>query len=457
MAAAAPLDGAAAAPVVDDFFPFGALPRALALKIFAALPADTRLRCAEVCREWRAMVAERSLWTRLDLSATSGVTHRGWRGRPALLRAAAAKAGGALQALDVYGVLERLLNDDTLREVVAANAGALRELRCLKAQRFPGLTVPQLEALLSAAPLLRVCEAELSSSAAEARRALRNEGVFGPLRLRTACVRLEGDAATHVSLCADVAAHASLTDLTLTDASLDVPEVLRAFVDAALSLPLLRTVKLDGCRLSPASAPALARLLGSGTLTELNIRHAADDALLDAPAAVLLGDALRANATLTSLTLYGTRLWSSHAAAAALLGALTGHASLRTLAINADGHGAHPSLEDRLHAGALLGALIAADSPALTALNVSTCSLSDVGLRPVFEALPRNSHLRTLICAFDLISDAFAADVLLPAVRANSSLHTLITRAFGQPSDAAREAVALVKSRRDAERGGVNT
>jgi hypothetical protein len=147
MAAAAPLDGAAAVtPAVVDFFPFAALPPALALQIFAALPADTRLRCAEVCKPWCAAVAERSLWTRLDLSETSGVTHAV---TPALLRAAAAKARGALTALDVSGVWLPLYDDGVLREVVAANAGALRELRCLRGREQGWMTVPVLEALLS--------------------------------------------------------------------------------------------------------------------------------------------------------------------------------------------------------------------------------------------------------------------------------------------------------------------
>jgi hypothetical protein len=443
MAAAAPLDGAAAAaPVVDNFFPFAALPRSLALKIFATLPADERLRCALVCRDWHAMVTERSVWTRLDLSETSGVTHRV---TPALLRAAAAKAGGALQALDVSGVLQHLQDGDALREVLAANAGALRELRCLKG--LSGFEVPQLEALLRAAPLLRVCEADLSFDAAEARRALRNEGVFGPLRLRAASLWLyTTDAATCVSLFADVAAHPSLTELLLADADVNVPEVLGAFVDAALSLPLLRSVELFHCRLPPASAPALARLLGSSTLTELIIDHAAGDALLDAPGAALLGAALRANTTLTSLTLHCSRLWSNGAAVDVLLGALTGHASLRTLAI-ADEVWGMPSPEDELHAGALLGALIAANAPALTALDLSHSHLCDDGLRPLFEALPRNSHLRSLDCSYNSFSNAFAADVLLPAVRANSSLRTLIARLYGRQPDAALEAEALVKSR----------
>jgi hypothetical protein len=253
-----------------------------------------------------------------------------------------------------------------------------------------------------------------------------------------------------VSLFADVAAHASLTELLLYSALFDVPEVLDAFVDAALTLPLLRTVKLFGCRLLPASAPALARLLGSGTLTELTIHHNVHLALLDAPAAVLLGNALRANSTLTSLTLHCAQLLSNHAAATALLDALTGHGSLRELSITADGLGRKISLEDQQHAGTLLGVLIAADAPALTMLDVNRCGLSDAGLHPLFEALPGNAHLRTLDSSYNDNSKAFAALVLLPAVRANTSLRTLSTHAHGRQSDAAREAEALVKSRGEA-------
>jgi hypothetical protein len=164
------LDGAAAV----DFFPFAALPPPLALQIFEALPADTRLRCVEVCTDWRDKLAERSLWTRLDLSDTSGVAHAV---TPALLRAAAAKARGALTALDVSGA-HRLSRDaglTSLRSVLAANAGTLRELRCWHTP----ISVKLLETLLRAAPRLRVCEADVDIDAATADRAgcaLRNEG-----------------------------------------------------------------------------------------------------------------------------------------------------------------------------------------------------------------------------------------------------------------------------------------
>jgi hypothetical protein len=189
-------------------------------------------------------------------------------------------------------------------------------------------------------------------------------------------------------------------------------------VDAAASLPLLRTLKLAACGLSCDSAPALARLLSSGTLTALSIEHTPSStavqvelrqlfhhpALLDAPAATLLGDALRANATLTSLTLRGTRLWADHAAAAALLGALTGHASVRTLTISeratspwvAQHNAAQPPVsdDDRRRMGALPGALLAANAPALTALDdVSRSDLRDAGLlAPLFERRCRTTR-----------------------------------------------------------------
>jgi hypothetical protein len=425
------------------------LPHALLLQIFAALPVDARLRCAEVCRAFRNALLERSLWTQLDLSETSGVTYAV---TPALLRASAAKARRALTALDVTGVWEPLRADGALREVLAANAGTLRELRCLRGRDQDWMRVPVVEALLSAAPQLRVCEADaLLGDVDEASRVLRKEGVFASLRLHTARLNLLGaDAATLVPLFADMAAHASLADLQLYGAYFDVPAVLDAFVDAALSLPLLRSVSLFFCHLSPASAPALARLLSSGTLTKLTILNDGR-VLLDAPSAMHLADALRANATLTSLTLHQMQLWSDRAVAAALLGALTGHASLRELRITAENvHVLDRFLDDddQRHIGAaLLGSLIAANAPALTTLDVHYCRLGDAGLRPLFAALPGNSHLRTLDCSMNNISAAFAADVLLSAVRANTSLRTLITHAEEQPPNAAREAEALVAGR----------
>ena len=45
-------------------------------QICLLLPVDSRLACAAVCRPWRAALAERCLWTHLDLSPASGVLKR---------------------------------------------------------------------------------------------------------------------------------------------------------------------------------------------------------------------------------------------------------------------------------------------------------------------------------------------------------------------------------------------
>jgi Ran GTPase-activating protein (RanGAP) involved in mRNA processing and transport len=142
---------------------------------------------------------------------------------------------------------------------------------------------------------------------------------------------------------------------------------------------------------------------------------------LDAPAAAVLAAALRANSTLTSLTLNFAGVLGDAAAAAELLGALTGHASLRVLSLR----GNYVIAAHQAAAGASLGALLAANAPALTELDVSRCNLGDDGLRPLFAALPRNSHLGTLDVSDNDMSDAFAHDVLLPALRANASLRTI--------------------------------
>jgi hypothetical protein len=89
--------------------------------------------------------------------------------------------------------------------------------------------------------------------------------------------------------------------------------------------------------------------------------------LLDVPAARVQAAALRANSTLTTLTLYDAGVFSGVAAAAELLGALNGHASLRVLNLSSN----IVDAAQHAAAGASLGALVAANVPSLTQLNVS--------------------------------------------------------------------------------------
>jgi hypothetical protein len=163
---------------------FARLPHAVVLLILSLLPVDTRLRCAEVCRSWRTAATERSLWLRLDLSPESGIARR--RITDALLRAAAARAGGALLSLAVTDC--DYIPPPALLAVAMENAATLQEARlCLGA--WPGLSCEQLEALLRGAPRLRTLHAEMQCTAAESRRFLRNEPPFEALRV-TASLRV---------------------------------------------------------------------------------------------------------------------------------------------------------------------------------------------------------------------------------------------------------------------------
>ncbi len=201
----------------------------------------------------------------------------------------------------------------------------------------------------------------------------------------------------------------------------------------------------------PASAPSLARLLrGGGALLSIRVEnyHEYTDEpvlqLLDVPGAALLSDALRMNTQLSHLFLIAVRLWDDCDAATTLLSALVGHPSLRELSIRDNPIPA----EHAVRAGAVLAALVAADTPALLKLDVSECYMGEAGLRPLFEALPRNSHLEQLYCADNNNgSEAFARDVLLPAVRANKSLLYLDVVGYREYTKSAAEATHIACGR----------
>ena len=205
-------------------------------------------------------------------------------------------------------------------------------------------------------------------------------------------------------------------------------------VDVALSVGL-RKLKLSMCHLSPEAVPALARLLsGNTTLTELEIDNQ-DDAdglpyedliMLDPPAAALLADAIRRNNTLQRLHVGESHLWAVAEPAVTLLDAFVGHPSIRVLDLGFnDPYEDGTPEEEAAPIGAALGRLVAADVPALEELRLDFCGLGDAGMRPLFAALPRNTHLRQLVVAECLVRGAEVATELLTAVRANTSLRNL--------------------------------
>jgi hypothetical protein len=155
-----------------------ALPPALWHALFSLLPVDQRLRCREVCRGWRAALEDVNLWTRLDLSEASGVAAAHLENAAGLQAAAALRAGGQLQSLDVSGCVR--LNFAALHRAAVGSTATLREIRVPE-----GFKARHLTALLRAAPQLRLLHAaELQCGSEQSVQLLQNEQLFAPLRLR---------------------------------------------------------------------------------------------------------------------------------------------------------------------------------------------------------------------------------------------------------------------------------
>jgi hypothetical protein len=428
----------------------------LLLLVLARLPADTRLRCAEVARAWFAAVADPSLWTHVSLTAAAGVAPLPDARFALLLRAAAARAGGQLQVLDVrdrdFKTAEELTG---LFAVLRANAASLTHLRLLR-------SVPRgefsIETLLAAAPALCKLHTGLTSvigvTREDAHLMLRNEPPFGPLRLDKFAFRFPDGGEAHVQLLdvmADARAHASLREVRLVLAPLQSLEALNAVVDAALALPL-SALDMVECRLDTSSVPSLVRLLGSPVLSRLHITNISQPFLLvNAAAGALLSDALRASRFLVELRLEKAALWHIPEAGAAVMNALVGHPCLQTLQLDYNG----VNNASRKIAGDSLAALMMANTPALQNLSIDSCGLGDAGMGPIFHALRHNTHLRSLRCDRNNISAAFAAQRLLPAVRANTSLRYLWAERSNDPVLAAAvgEAEQLVAARAAAADG----
>lgn len=416
-------DGDVAAPV-DGAVGVESLPTLLLLHILALVPVDTRLRCREVSRVWRDALADRRVWTRLDLSEAAGVQPE--RITYKLVEAAVARAGGALEALNLSSC--RRTFRSFVQRLAAGNAGTLRELWLFQ-ERNERLLEPFLSDLLQAAPALR--EVHVSPvffyhgrfPVDEARTLLGGEPRFSALRwqrmrvnttYRTGSRRLPS-VEDWLALFDAVAAHAWLCDL---DTFLPPPHALRALVDAAMNLTRLR---LYNCRPTTGAGMQLARLLRGGKLKTLEIQEEVLE-LEDLSGAEAFALAVGECSSLQRLDLHRTRVWSVAEVGVPLLRALTGHPTLRSfstlLAVN------DPYETPDAGLGAAFGALVAANAPALLEVSFLVNCVDDL-LRPLIEALPVNAHLRTLeLGRSRLFTSASLSEELLTAVRANRSLRS---------------------------------
>lgn len=416
------------------------LPTPLSHRILLLLDVDERARAACVSPAWRDLLADPALWTRLDLAA---LQLRGYeRSYDAayfntVLRCAARRACGQLHRLEIFGDWYRRDYHvwwPALHDVLAANAGSLRELHISRVRLEGDITYyssgylvsfnKALASAAAAAPMLEFCETtEVWAGLEDAVRLMRTDPPLTmPVRLHTLEVCLPGalgevDFRPFVAALADATVQPALTALRFHGNHEFLPESL---VDALLAR---RTVRSLICFRTPPDAAPLARLLEGGVLLHLDLVGNAFEDAADAP---LLAEALRANTTLTSLGLCGNSEFepAEQVELGTLFCALVRHRSLRELKI-------WSPCEETC---GFLAVIVAADAPALESLDLGKHNLSDVGLSPLVAALPLNHHLRILKFSSNSMSQKFAAQRLLPAVRSNTGLRKLSVKCYDASS-----------------------
>jgi hypothetical protein len=342
------------------------------------------------------------------------------RRTPALLAAAAARAQDALRVLDVTSwdeLFEEDEEDETTLErvlpVLRSNACSLLELRAGSLSGGYWFSTAEVEELLAAAPLLRVLECDVNvgfDNDVPVPRLL-VEAQFAAVRLCSLAIIVNHAQLDVPAVVARLALHATLTRLDLYHVQLDSQPALNAVVD--LEISQLQRLQLRYCRLSPASLPALMRLLESGSgsaggsLTELVIYNNYDP-LLEGAGVPAFCAALRSS-RLVKLGLAQMSLFDSLEDGLAAVTACTGHPTLRELILSWN-------LVTSPAVGAALAALVAANSE-LQTLNVSYCRLGDDAARPLFAAVAGSTRLRTLDCRYNDISAKCAREAVLPAIQ----------------------------------------
>jgi hypothetical protein len=451
------------------------LPAPAACLVFGALPVAERLRCREVCAAWRAAIDDApSIWAHLDLRPYAALPLEA-QGR--LLRLAAARAAGALRSLalalpaapttpmdaDVNAIAAAMLQDfqvDDDAPVVAAferfmeelllpllrahrcgscsgrsydqlaradsrsrlaRSATLLQLLCVRQDGKPAVLAPvHVSALATAAPRLRSLHVRLARvdlDAPDVRVLLRREGVFAPVRLSGAVLDLPEQDPHDRAATDALAAHDGLEELVLWSAGRGRPaaRALERALDAAAAARVRCLTLLAN---APLCGLALGRLLRAGALNVLSIVRGSLPE--DAGGCAALAAGLRESALTQLNLLEGSDVFAEPMRGVALLSALTWHPTLADLAIELS---IAPEAA-RAPLGAALGALVAANAPALTALDVNGAQLGDEGMRPLAEALRLNTHLQSLEVDGNALTRTFRSE-LAAAARACTSLRTL--------------------------------
>jgi hypothetical protein len=258
-------------------------------------------------------------------------------------------------------------------------------------------------------------------SAAEALPLLRCEAPCALLHIFKLQVHTFNDEQAVLDFAAALPSHSGKTkELTVIVAPLGnvavAGSLLRGVAEARVN-----DVTFIGCHLAPASMPGLTRLLQAGCLEGLEINNYEHALFEEGPDLTAFCHALRSS-TLQVLHLASCQLWRDPAVAGEFLASLVGHQTLRELALGCNS--LDRTDDARRAAGKQLASLIT-HSSALQKLELYANNLGDAGLAPIFEALPRSSTLKEVNFNYERISRKFARDVILTAVRANTSLRRL--------------------------------
>jgi hypothetical protein len=301
------------------------------------------------------------------------------------------------------------LESELLVELIVSDGAELREVNT-----DVTLNVAQLAAVFAAAPRLQVLNARVKGQCSTLLPVLRNDTPYGPLRVSK--LFLSGRHSTAddlLALAAAVAAHESLSSLTLSGA---LPaQGLNALVDAAAERRVSRLKINYGCLLNAESVPALVRLLQRGSLTGLVVCGSCFPHEPEATMPVLCA-ALRACRTLTYLKLHlnpPNRAGVNARAVAELVDAAASLPALRELDLS------NSEVQDVAATGRALGALLAANLPSFRSLRLYFCHLGDDGLAPMLDGFAANTHLHVLGCLLgNAASEAFQRDRLAPAMAA---------------------------------------
>ena len=413
------------------------------LAFLMRLPVDARLRAREVSRGCRTLLNEPRFWTVLDFSRGSGVEARVSR---ALLFAAGERGRGHLHTLNLTGVGG--LSYEHLAQFVAVHGQSLRSVTAPEGLQFSADRVTR---LCRSAPL-RTLRCYVGCGAANALPLLRCEAPCALLHIVKLWVHCFDNNEQVLDLAAALPSHrGKIKALTVFQAPLRNGAVANALMHRVAEARV-SDFFFTNCGLAPASLSCLTRLLEDGCLERMSIRDNWRALFEEGPDLTTFCHALRSS-RLQALELSRCRLWRDPAAAGELLAALVGHPTLCELSLhyNLD---ADNTADVRRAAGEQLGSLITHNS-ALQKLNLAGNDLGEANLAPIFEALPRSSTLKELIFYGETISREFARDVILPAVRANTSLRTLDFGPYGETLPELAEAQAIVAARTQPDAGAI--